>query len=136
MRFAILALTFLALPLFAQDASKQKPIDFTAPLTGFDGKPIQNLVDGTKEPELLTLGEEAAVALNTPLQSDQEETQAHKNMRGKLISRILGCKACVLSDGEKQLILQRAGQMPNFPAFIFSQMTKILDPVAWEKADL
>lgn len=117
-----------SLPLVAQQS---KPIDFTIALKGLDGK---TLMSGDKTPEPVTLGEEVEGALVAPLPTDSDESQSHKIARSKLADRLLSCKSCVLSVYETGLILERANKV--FPALIFGQIAKILDPVAWEKADL
>ena len=127
----------MAIPALAQEKPKDRTLDFSVTLKGMDGKqPLMDTAD-VKTQKQVTLGDEVAVALIVGLPSDNGESQSHEVARAKLAQKLQGCKSCVVSETEVGLILDRAHQMPQvIAAFIFGQMVKILDPTAWEKADL
>lgn len=128
MKAAPVLLLLFALPLMGQ----QKTIDFTTQLKGLEGKALTN--GDPKDPQPITLGDEVALALDAPLQTDSDETQTHKIARAKLAEKLVTCKACSLSITETALILERANKV--LPALLYGQVVKILDPTQFEKADL
>jgi hypothetical protein len=94
-----------------------------------------------KAAKQVTLGDEVAIALIFGIQSDQGESPTHQLARVKLGQRLRECSKCVVSEAEVTLITDRAHQLSEDPrqiisSWVYTQMVKILDPVAYKKADL
>jgi hypothetical protein len=126
MKRIIAALAICASPALAADPA---PIDFTQVLIGVTGEPIK--VDPAK-PDVLTLGEATAVALDGTLDEDRNLDPKKKWDRDDLARFVYKNKAAVLSPDDAALIKERLGKM--WPSGVVGAAWPFLDPTLKRRA--
>lgn len=123
MKIALFLTLLLSIP------SSALALDFTAPLTDFDGKPIPNCPTPAPCDKVLMLGDAAAIALLAPDAPNGPQTAGDEKVkRFQLALKIRGAKDVKLSAEETALI--KAQIAKDYPPLIVGRAWALLDPAA------